>query len=74
MARSFWKKQQKRAVEQRERIRGLQIIPKASFYDDSHGHVPGDSNWRKFGFDLHPHVSLIAGALILLFIGATFLY
>ncbi|MBD3298367.1 MAG: BCCT family transporter [candidate division Zixibacteria bacterium] len=74
MARSFWKKQQQRAVEQRERIRGLQIIPKASFYDDSHGHVPGENNWRKFGFDLHPQVALIAGALILLFIGATLLY
>jgi choline/glycine/proline betaine transport protein len=39
-----------------------------SYYDESHGHIPGESNWKRFGFDLHPQVSLIAGGLILAFI------
>jgi len=74
MARDYLKRQQNKAIKERERLYGLQIIPKSTYYDDSMGHTPGEKNWKKFGFDLHPQVALIAGGLVLLFIGLTFLF
>ncbi len=74
MAREHWEKQKERAIKDREVFRGLQIIPKSSFYDESHGHKPGESNWSGFGFDIHPQVSLVAGGLVLLFIVLTLVY
>lgn len=35
---------------------------------------PGDRNWVKMGFDIHPEVFFASGALILLFIGITLLF
>lgn len=74
MAREYLKKQQKKVFKERAPFLGLQIIPKATYYDDSHGHTPGDKNWKKWGFDIHPQVALIAGGLIILFIILTFVY
>jgi choline/glycine/proline betaine transport protein len=74
LAREFLKKQQHKAIKERGKLFGLQIIPKSTYYDDSEGHVPGESNWKKFGFDLHPQVSLVAGGLLLAFIALTFIY
>ncbi|MGM0532123.1 MAG: BCCT family transporter [Bacteroidota bacterium] len=74
MAREYLKKQQNKAVKEREKLYGLQIIPKSTYYDDSEGYVPGKNNWKRFGFDLHPQVAFIAGGLILLFIVLTFIY
>ncbi len=74
MARSFWEKQKEKAIHERRTFTGLQIIPTASFYDDSRGHKPGENNWSKFGFDLHPQVSLAAGGLVLAFIVLTLLF
>jgi choline/glycine/proline betaine transport protein len=74
MAREYLRKQQNKAIKERERLYGLQIVPKATYYDDSKGHVPGEKNWKRFGFDLHPQVSLIAGGLVILFIVMTFIY
>ena len=74
MAQEHIKKQQSKAIKERERLFGLQIIPKATYYDDSKGHVPGENNWKRMGFDLHPQVSLIAGGLVVLFILLTFIY
>ena len=68
MASEHWRKENRKAVSDRHTFRGLQIIPTASFYDESKGRKPGDNNWVKFGFDLHPQVALTAGGLILLFI------
>ncbi|MFP4446548.1 MAG: BCCT family transporter [Desulfosudaceae bacterium] len=59
MAREQWERQKKKAISERRTFRGLQIIPTASFYDESHGHKPGENNWARFGFDLHPQVSLV---------------
>lgn len=74
MAREHWEKQKRKAIKERDVLRGLQIVPKSSFYDDSHGHTPGESNWTKFGFDLHPFVALVAGGLVILFIIMTFVF
>ncbi|MFW6101386.1 MAG: BCCT family transporter, partial [Bacteroidota bacterium] len=74
MAREYLQKQQNKAIKERERLFGLQIIPKATYYDDSKGHRPGEKNWKGFGFDLHPQVSLISGGLIVIFIVLTFVF
>ncbi|MFW5988764.1 MAG: BCCT family transporter [Desulfosudaceae bacterium] len=74
MAREQYEKQKKKAINQRRTFRGLQIIPTSSYYDESHGYRPGQNNWTRFGFDLHPQVSLVSGGLILLFIVLTIVY
>ena len=71
MASLHWEKQKEKAIHERRAFRGLQIIPTASYYDESQGHKPGENNWTGFGFDLHPQVSLAAGGLVILFIVLT---
>ena len=71
MASQHWEKQKKKAIHERRTFRGLQIIPTATYYDESQGHQPGENNWTGFGFDLHPQVSLVAGGLVILFIVLT---
>jgi choline/glycine/proline betaine transport protein len=74
MAREHWEKQKKKAIRERRTFEGLQIVPTASYYDESHGHRPGENNWTGLGFDLHPQVSLTAGGLVLVFIVATLIF
>ncbi len=74
MARKHWEEQKKKAINERRTFRGLQIIPTASYYDESQGYKPGEKNWAGFGFDLHPQVSTISGGLILLFIVLTLVF
>jgi choline/glycine/proline betaine transport protein len=74
VAQAHWEKERAKAVSQRRAFRGLQIVPTASYYDESHGHTPGEGNWTRFGFDLHPQVSLTAGGLVLAFIVLTVLF
>ncbi len=74
MARAHWEKQKEKAIHERRSFRGLQIVPTASYYDDSHGHKPGEQNWTGFGFDLNPYVSLVAGGLVLVFIALTLIF
>ncbi|MGM0656343.1 MAG: BCCT family transporter, partial [Thermodesulfobacteriota bacterium] len=74
MARRHWEKQREKAIHDRRTFRGLQIVPSSSFYDESHGHKPGENNWIGFGFDLHPQVSLVAGGLVVLFIVLTVIF
>jgi len=74
MAREHWEAQKKKAIQERRTFEGLQIVPTASYYDESHGHRPGENNWIGLGFDLHPQVSLTAGGLVLLFIVLTLVF
>ncbi|PTN08737.1 BCCT family transporter [Mangrovibacterium marinum] len=71
LARDKLKEEQEKSQRERTPFLGLQIIPKATYYDESAGHVPGESNWKKWGFDLHPQVALIAGGLVIAFIVLT---
>lgn len=74
MAREHYEKQKKKAIHERRTFRGLQIVPTASFYDESGGHKPGENNWTGYGFDLHPQVAVAAGGLVLLFIVLTLVF
>lgn len=74
IARAHWQRHKDRAIRDRETFHGLQIVPKASYYDDSQGRRPGENNWVGFGFDLHPHVAFTAAGLVLLFIASTVIF
>jgi choline/carnitine/betaine transport len=55
----------RKAILRRARFRGLQISPTASLEDDSDGREPGEDNLTAFGFDLHPHVTFWASAILI---------
>ncbi|MBN2297960.1 MAG: BCCT family transporter [Deltaproteobacteria bacterium] len=74
IAREHWESQKNKAIKERRTFRGLQIIPTATYYDESQGHKPGEDNWTGFGFDLHPQVFFAAGGLVLLFIVLTVIF
>jgi len=74
MARTHWETEKWKAIKERKTFRGLQIIPSSSFYDESHGHRPGENNWKGYGFDLHPQVFLVSAGLVALFISLTVIY
>ncbi|EQC48015.1 BCCT family transporter [Bacteriovorax sp. Seq25_V] len=62
------KKARKRAIQDREPFKGLQIKPTSSLFNDSPAQEPGESNWTGYGFDIHPQVTFIASALLVVFI------
>ncbi|MCB1854273.1 MAG: BCCT family transporter, partial [Halieaceae bacterium] len=42
--------------------------------DDAGEREPGDNNWSGFGFDVHPHVTLVSVAILIIFILATLMF
>jgi choline/glycine/proline betaine transport protein len=57
-----------RAMKNRVPFEGLQIKPSASFFDDAPAQEPGENNWNKFGFDIHPHVTFASAFFLIIFI------
>ncbi len=43
----------------------------AEIFDEGTGRYPGDTNFQKWGFDLHPVVAPVAGGVVILFIVLT---
>jgi len=68
------KEARRKAIQERERFRGLQIRPTASFYDDAEKKEPGEDNMVGFGFDIHPQVTFASSAFLLLFILLTIMF
>ncbi|MBW2520480.1 MAG: BCCT family transporter [Deltaproteobacteria bacterium] len=68
------KEARRRAIKERERFKGLQIRPTASFYDDAEKKEPGEDNWVGFGFDIHPHVTFLSSAVLIIFILLTIMF
>ncbi len=63
-----------KAVKEREKFRGLQIRPTASFFDDAEAREPGENNWSGFGFDIHPHVTVVSVLILAIFIVVTLMF
>lgn len=63
-----------KAIKQREKFRGLQIRPTATFFDDADAKEPGEDNWSGYGFDIHPHVTFISVFVLAIFIVATLMF
>ena len=64
----------RKAIKERERFRGLQIRPTASFYDEAERKEPGEGNWVGFGFDVHPKVTFFSAAILIAFILLTIMF
>ncbi len=64
----------RKAINEREQFRGLQIRPTASFFDDADRQEPGEGNWAGFGFDLHPQVTVASAMILLVFIVLTLMF
>lgn len=62
------------AIENRARFDGLQVQPTSAYFNDSGDRQPGDRNWRRYGFDLHPHVTFISAAFLIVFILLTLMF
>jgi choline/carnitine/betaine transport len=64
-----------KAIKERDQFRGLQIRPTATLLDgDKPAREPGDRNWSRFGFDLHPQVTFSAAAVLIVFIFASIMF
>ncbi len=68
------KETRNKAIRERDRFIGLQIRPTASFEDDAEEREPGDRNWVGFGFDVHPHVTFVSTAILVVFILLTLMF
>jgi len=68
------KETRNKAIRERDRFIGLQIRPTASFEDDAEEREPGDRNWVGFGFDVHPHVTFVSTAILIVFILLTLMF
>ena len=64
----------KKAIRERRPFKGLQIRPTSSLFDEAGSQEPGENNWSRFGFDIHPHVTLISSALLAVFIALTLIF
>ncbi len=64
----------RKAIQDRQEFRGLQIAPTASFEDDADGREPGDQNWTGYGFDVHPHVTFLSTFVLVGFILMTLMF
>jgi choline/glycine/proline betaine transport protein len=63
-----------KAIKEREKFRGLQIRPTASFFDDADAKEPGEGNWSGFGFDIHPQVTIVSSLVLAIFIVITLMF
>jgi choline/glycine/proline betaine transport protein len=63
-----------RAIKEREVFRGLQIRPTATLLDGKPSRQPGEGNWSRFGFDIHPAVTVTSVFLLAVFIGLALMF
>jgi len=68
------RRERKQAIENRPTFEGLQDEPTASYFDVSDRREPGRDNWKGYGFDIHPQVTFVSGALVTLFIVLTLMF
>jgi len=64
----------RKAVKEREKFRGLQIRPTASFFDEGGKKEPGEDNWAGMGFDIHPQVTIISSIIMVTFLVLTLMF
>lgn len=60
-----------RAVRERPEFEGLQVQPENVYWEETAERTPGDTNFVKWGFDLHPQVTAWAAGFLIIFLGLT---
>jgi len=65
------RREERAAIHQRARFHGLQIDPDVDFYPEVADREPGDGNFERWGFDLHPQVTFWTAGLLLVFVAFT---
>ncbi len=60
-----------KAIAEREEFKGLQVDPDLHYYEEVAHREPGDTNWVGYGFDIHPQVTFVSGAIMVVFIAWT---
>lgn len=68
------KEARKHAIKNRPQFKGLQIRPTVSLFDESDRIEPGENNWKGWGFDIHPQVTIASSIILFLFISFTLLF
>lgn len=68
------RRERRAAIYERAQFEGLQIDPDVDFYPEVAHREPGDTNWRRWGFDLHPQVTLWSAGLIAVFVAFTLIF
>ena len=63
----------RQAIQERPSFEGLQIDPEIDFYPEVADREPGDTNWERWGFDLHPQVSIATAGFLIVFLAWVFL-
>lgn len=63
-----------KAIKNRKPFKGLQISPTASLFDESEAQEVGEINWKGFGFDIHPQVTIYSCIILFLFISLTLMF
>lgn len=64
----------KKAIKNRKPFKGLQIRPTVSLFDEEGKEEAGENNWKKFGVDIHPQVTIYSSIILILFISLTLLF
>ncbi|WP_117149130.1 BCCT family transporter [Paraliobacillus zengyii] len=64
----------KKAIKNRKPFKGLQIRPTVSLFDEEGKEEAGENNWKRFGIDIHPHVTIYSSIILILFISLTLLF
>ena len=65
------RERRRRAIEERPEFEGLQVRIDTKYYEDIADREPGDGNIVKWGFDLHPQVTLWSAGFLVVFLGLT---
>ncbi len=65
------KEARKKAIQERQPFKGLQLRPTASLFDAAGREEPGERNWAGYGFDIQPHVTFVSTFLLVFFIYLT---
>ena len=72
-----WEKEEEKrredAIRNRKPFEGLQVDPDIDFYPEVANREPGDRNIVRFGFDMHPQVTLASAGFMIAFISWTLL-
>lgn len=64
----------KKAIKNRKPFKGLQIRPTVSLFDEEGKEEAGENNWKRFGIDIHPQVTIYSSIILILFISLTLLF